>query len=201
MAGPDDRTRFGNGGGGGGGNNGGGGGSYKKGRNDFKRKNSYGRPHMGGGGGSGSSSSSSNWASSGNFENDSDHRGHRRPFQGSSQSPQSGSQHGSSHMHHRRNSSSSSHHPSEPDSGVSHTSANGFNGAEVARHLNKAWSAVIEKLHDNHLPAAEKPELYRTDEQPWSSKGPLGAWGQRRGAMSTGVDFYTELSQQRARLP
>jgi hypothetical protein len=78
-----------------------------------------------------------------------------------------------------------------------HISVNGFNGAEVSKDLNKAWSIVLDELH--HSQGSDKPTLYRPDEQSWTTRSAVGIGGQRRGAMLNGDDFYTELSQQRRR--
>ncbi|RKP27474.1 hypothetical protein SYNPS1DRAFT_26871 [Syncephalis pseudoplumigaleata] len=177
MAGPDDRP----------------GGHYKKGRHDFKRKNSYSTNHHnnkpGHGRGLSGSSGGGSWNHSSNGTQHHHHHHHGgggHHYHGTPSSPGGSSSHGSSSL-------TSSPHPSE-GRGNQHVSLNNFNGAEVSANLNKAWSSVLEKLHDGNLPVAEKPALYRSEEQPWSHRhGAAGAWGHRRGVMANGHDLLTEL--------
>ncbi|UZO24038.1 uncharacterized protein OCT59_016362 [Rhizophagus irregularis] len=70
-----------------------------------------------------------------------------------------------------------------------HVPVNNFNAQEVSNYLNNTWKENFERVHDNNLPEAEKPELYRS-EKAW---GGGHVWGQKGHLMANGKDFFAEL--------
>ncbi|RUP43527.1 hypothetical protein BC936DRAFT_137044 [Jimgerdemannia flammicorona] len=83
-----------------------------------------------------------------------------------------------------------------------HVSVNNFNRREVTEFLNHGYSTVFATLHEPSVPEHEKPELYKSAERAWASKGGLpSVWGQKGSTMASGVDFLAELRKQVQRSP
>ncbi|GES84301.1 hypothetical protein GLOIN_2v256789 [Rhizophagus clarus] len=72
-----------------------------------------------------------------------------------------------------------------------HVPINNFNSQEVSNYLNNNWKETLDRYHDNNLPEAEKPELYRS-EKAW---GGGHVWGQKGHLMANGKDFFAELKK------
>jgi len=75
-----------------------------------------------------------------------------------------------------------------------HVPVNSFNSQEVSNFLNNTWKETLDRCHDTSLPEAEKPEIYKSTEKAWGTKGgPV--WGNKGNLMANGNDFFAELKK------
>ncbi|KAF8941142.1 hypothetical protein BGZ58_001858 [Dissophora ornata] len=80
---------------------------------------------------------------------------------------------------------------SKSQSADGYVPVNNFNSQEVVNHFDRSWKAALDSYHQLGPSNVAKPEMYKGSE--------TMAWGNKvapKGAMSTGVDFLTELQRK-----